>query len=161
MWFLFARVKNITSKNKRLVHIKFLQDIHWYAALLLALIFWFLYGLVINPLHINNVFEPLNIILFSIILYPIVEEIVFRGLIQEYFNKQDVFKRKVFFATLSNIATSGLFALSHLLNQELLWALLTFFPSLIFGYFKDRHHSLLPSISLHIIYNFGFFTLIA
>jgi len=120
-----------------------------------------LYGLFVNPLRFNNIFEPLNVLLLSILLYPIIEEIVFRGVVQDFFSGQVKFNIIFFGISLANILTSSLFALSHLFNQEPFWALLTFFPSLIFGYFKDRHNNLLSCISLHIFYNLGFYILIA
>ena len=142
------------------MNINFLQDRHWYAALLLAVGVWGLYGLFISPLKFNNIIEPLNVLLLSVLLYPIVEEIVFRGVVQEYFSRQVRFKAHFLGISLANILTSALFAFSHLLNQDPLWALLTFFPSLIFGYFKDRHNNLFSCISLHVFYNLGFFVLI-
>ena len=143
------------------MNVKFLQDRHWYAALLLATGFWILYGFFISPLRFNNIFEPLNVFLLSVLLYPIVEEFVFRGVVQEYFTRQARFKANFLGISLANIITSVLFAASHLVNQEPFWALLTFFPSLIFGYFKDRHNNLLSCISVHIFYNLGFFVLMA
>ena len=138
----------------------FLRDSHWYFAIFLAVVCWFLYGFFITPLQFNNIFNPITLFLFSVLLYPIVEEIVFRGLLQEYFSKQAILNHVFIGISLPNIATSVLFALSHLWNQSPLWALLTFFPSLIYGYFKERHQSLLPGIFLHSLYNLGFITLI-
>lgn len=139
----------------------FLRDRHWYAAILLAIFFWLFYGLVIDSLHFNNVFKSLNVLLLSILLYPIVEEIVFRGMVQDYLTRQITNKSTYFGLGLANIITSCLFALSHLFNQDPQWALLTFFPSLIFGYFKDRHNNLYSCTILHIFYNLGFFVFIA
>ncbi len=34
-------------------------------------------------------------------------------------------------------------------------------PSLVFGYFKDKYHSLTAPILLHVFYNAGFFWLFA
>jgi membrane protease YdiL (CAAX protease family) len=32
-------------------------------------------------------------------------------------------------------------------------------PALLFGYFRDRHDSVLPAIALHVFYNAGYFLL--
>ena len=142
------------------MHTKFLYDFHWYIALLLAVLFWILYGFFVSPLHFTNVFDQLNVFLLSVVLYPILEEIVFRGVVQDFLSRKSALTQNFIGLSLANAATSILFALSHLLNQEPLWALLTFFPSLVFGYFKDRHQSLFPCILLHIFYNLGFFVFI-
>lgn len=140
---------------------KFLKDPHWYIALLLGGTFWLLYGFFIQPLKINSVFEPLTVLIFSVLLYPIVEEIVFRGLLQDFIGQRMGVARNYWGLSLANILTSVVFALSHLINQVPIWALLTFFPSLVYGYFKDRHQSILPGMLLHSFYNLGFITLIA
>ena len=138
----------------------FLRDVHWYFALLLAVVCWILYGIFISPLKFNSLFDSINLLIFSVLLYPIVEEIVFRGLIQEYFSRRTIFNHMFIGLSLANISTSVLFALSHLWSQSPLWALLTFFPSLVYGYFKERHNHLLPGIALHSLYNLGFIMLI-
>ena len=98
--------------------------------------------------------------LLPVVLYPVLEEIVFRGLIQELVH--DYISPR-FFGPISvaNLLTSVLFAGLHLLSQPLLWGMLVFFPSLVFGFFKDRHRSLYAPIMLHVFYNAGFLWLFA
>lgn len=98
--------------------------------------------------------------LLPVVLYPVLEEIVFRGLVQEL--AHDYISSR-FFGSISvaNLLTSVLFAGLHLLSQPPLWAALVFFPSLVFGFFKDRHRSLLAPILLHVFYNAGFLWLFA
>lgn len=89
------------------------------------------------------------------LLYPVLEEIVFRGLIQEQLHA--VLSARTFGAlSVANLLTSLLFTGLHFLSHPPLWAALVFFPSLIFGYFKDRHRSLQAPILLHVFYNTGF-----
>lgn len=95
-------------------------------------------------------------LLMLVVVYPILEELVFRGLIQEYiFTKIKGF----WISNLSkaNVITSIFFVLLHTAYNPLWWALLVFFPSLVFGYFKEKYDSLFPSIFLHISYNTWFF----
>ncbi len=99
-------------------------------------------------------------LLFLIFLYPIIEELIFRGMVQEYLysktNQQKLFVR----LSVANLFTSLLFVLMHFVHHEPIWAILTFFPSLIFGYFKERFDSIIPSITLHIFYNLCYFSFI-
>ena len=92
-------------------------------------------------------------ILMIVIVYPIIEEIVFRGMIQPKIASYQNFK----LASLSaaNLITSVCFAIMHLLVLMDLQALWVFFPSIIFGWLKDRKGLLAP-ILCHIIYNFFF-----
>ena len=100
----------------------------------------------------QTVFNPI----YGVLIYPILEELVFRGWVQEVITNR-IKQNLLFQLSYANIITSILFVSLHLFNQPVFWALLVFFPSLIFGYFKDRTNSVLPSIILHVFYNAGFF----
>jgi membrane protease YdiL (CAAX protease family) len=54
--------------------------------------------------------------------------------------------------------TALLFSLAHMVSQSIMWALLVFVPSLIFGYFYETRQTILAPIILHIFYNAVFFT---
>jgi len=90
-----------------------------------------------------------------VLIYPVLEEIVFRGLLQELVR---VYVSRAVFGPLSmaNLLTSLLFAAAHLINNPAPAALLVFFPSLVFGYFRDRTGALTASVFLHCFYNAGF-----
>lgn len=90
-----------------------------------------------------------------IVLYPIVEELIFRGILQPWIAQQ--WPHTVFTLSVANLITSCIFALLHLFTHPILWALATFFPSLIFGYSLERHKTILAPILLHISYNGGYF----
>jgi membrane protease YdiL (CAAX protease family) len=96
--------------------------------------------------------------LIPVLVYPLLEEIVFRGLIQELV--RDFISRR-FWGPLSiaNLLTSLLFTGMHFITHPPLWAALVFFPSLVFGFFKDRTNRLLAPIILHVFYNAGYFWL--
>jgi uncharacterized protein len=97
-------------------------------------------------------------LLSVILLYPILEELAFRGWLQETLLTKGFQKQKFGFSQ-ANLFTSILFVSLHFFNHSLLWATAVFFPSLVFGFFRDRHNSVLPSILLHIYYNAGYFLL--
>jgi len=86
----------------------------------------------------------------------VIEEIVFRGLLQDLFGR--IFPGSFPVGlTPANLSTSLVFSLVHLLNHPPLWAISVFLPSLVFGWAKDRYGSLLPCIMLHFTYNLLFF----
>jgi len=99
-----------------------------------------------------------GLFLLLILLYPMLEEMAFRGLIQGELMRKTVFRQQYLGITLANILTSGLFVAAHLFTHPALMAALVILPSLIFGYFRDRHDGwLLPAMLLHSYYNLGYF----
>jgi membrane protease YdiL (CAAX protease family) len=134
-----------------------LENALW-AALLAAPIFCgitiFLLGL-----PIGSFFQTASLLslMLLIIVYPIIEELVFRGFIQS--SIVHLLKRRISFIgiSLQNIITSFLFVSMHLFTHSIFWSCAVFIPSLIFGAFKDKYHSTKPSIALHIWYNFNYF----
>ena len=97
-------------------------------------------------------------ILFQFLLFfPLLEELLFRGLVQGVIARR--LPGKLGPLSRANISTSILFVLAHLLNHPPLWAAAVFIPSLVFGYFRDRYTHLLPSSLLHIIYNSTYYLL--
>jgi len=138
----------------------FWRDPQFYLALSLAPFFWI--GLWMGSPPAFVPFWPLVaplIFLKLALLYPILEELVFRGLLQEWLLKKEYGKRQWAGVSVANIIVCAAFALSHLINQPPLWALSVFFPGLVFGYFRDRHRSVVPAIVLHVFYNIGYFWL--
>lgn len=93
------------------------------------------------------------------LIYPVLEETVFRGLIQEKLYRLPWGCRRTGLVSAANIAASILFAVSHLIYHSPLRAISVFFPSLIFGYFRDRYGRIVPSIVLHVFYNVGYMLL--
>jgi membrane protease YdiL (CAAX protease family) len=96
--------------------------------------------------------------LLPVLFYPVLEEIVFRGLLQEL-AQEFISRRTLGPISLANLMTSLVFTGFHFLNHTPLWAALVFFPSLVFGFFKDRYGTLTAPILLHGFYNAGFLLL--
>lgn len=90
------------------------------------------------------------------LIYPVLEELVFRGGMQVELIKHSVFRKTIVGVSLANIITSLVFAAFHLINQPPLWAAAVFFPSLVFGWARDRYQHVKASIALHCFYNVGF-----
>lgn len=95
---------------------------------------------------------PLTAFLLVAFAIPIVEEAVFRGVIQGLL-------RARMRAVWAIVATSVLFSAMHLATQSPVWAAAEFVPSLVFGHFRERHGTLASPMILHCWYNAGFFWL--
>jgi membrane protease YdiL (CAAX protease family) len=100
----------------------------------------------------------LSLLMSLVVLYPIIEEIIFRGLIQPFMAKR--LNRSWSIFSLANILTSLSFVALHLINHPPLWALAVFVPSLVFGYSQERYNHLGAPVILHCSYNAGYFLLL-
>lgn len=129
------------------------KDRHLWIALLAAFPVWAFFYFFANKFSLAPV--SLQTAMLVIFVFPILEELSFRGAIQSYFIKRLLFQKVFFSLSYANIVTSLLFVSLHLIYQPVLLALLVFFPSLVFGYFRDRYHNVLPSTILHMFYNAG------
>ncbi len=121
------------------------RDPWLYAALALAPTAWLLPAPVVS------------VALWRMGLLALAEEVVFRGLLQEWLRGRATFLRSWGPLTLANLVASACFAAAHLLAQPPLWAAAVFFPSLIFGWIWDRHGRILPCVLVHFGYNLFFF----
>ena len=104
----------------------------------------------------------LHALLFAVLIYPLLEEIVFRGALQGFLIERLSGKRLPNWLgglSLANLITSVVFAAMHLFNQSPLWAALIFFPSLVFGWAREATGGLMAPVLLHMFYNAGFYFL--
>jgi len=139
---------------------KVLRDWQFYLCLVLGPVSWWLISFA-QPVRGDLGMPDFGIsqapwyqLALIILIYPILEEIVFRGLLLEFLTKR--IRYRVSLLTAANVLTSLVFVMAHLIYSEWVWALLIFFPSLVFGYMKERHQSLIAPIMLHSFYNLGF-----
>lgn len=88
---------------------------------------------------------------------PLVEELLFRGVLQGQWCRRSWGQRAWSGMTVANIVTSLLFMLGHWWHHPPLWAMAMLLPSLLFGYLRDPYTSVYPAIALHIFYNTGYF----
>ena len=92
-------------------------------------------------------------LLAILLLYPVVEEWVFRGVLQGELLSYSRWRRTHLGLTRANLLTSLLFAAMHLVHQPPLWALAVVAPSLVLGHFRERYDGLRMPIALHILFN--------
>ncbi|MBF0192468.1 MAG: JDVT-CTERM system CAAX-type protease [Magnetococcales bacterium] len=88
-----------------------------------------------------------------LILYPLLEELTFRGLIQTLILDHRIFRKDLFSISLANLIASLLFVLAHYLARGDPIVATVFVPSLVFGYLVERYRRLYPSIIMHSLYN--------
>lgn len=132
---------------------------------LMALIFPLIMGALITLVSdvqasFSWIIDKPKYVLWYIILMPIVEEMAFRGFLQNLISKHrpgGCTNHLVF--SWANIITSLIFTGFHLINHVQAIALMTLIPSLIFGYFKDKYQNIVPGVLLHSLYNLGFIAL--
>jgi uncharacterized protein len=93
------------------------------------------------------------------LVFPIVEELAFRGYLQSRLLNHDWAKFEFSGITIANLVTSLLFCSAHAFYHPLAWSIAIILPSLLFGYFRDRYGSVIPGIVLHCFYNAGYYLL--
>ena len=133
-----------------------LKDPQFYIALGLAPVCWLLLYLVLTPqLQLDWPLHESRRFLYPALVYPVVEELIFRGLLQDLAHRY-LPAWKLGPLTQANVLVSLLFTALHFINHPPLWAAAVLLPSLIFGYFKDRSGGIAASIALHVFYNSGY-----
>lgn len=133
------------------------KDSAFRAALLAAPLFWGF--LALTGTLSSDLAWPLSApgkFLFLVLVIPTLEELAFRGFVQGALRETAWGRTTRSGISAANIASSVVFAFAHLVRHSFSWAALTFFPSLVFGFFRDRYGRLLPSIVLHAFYNAGY-----
>ncbi len=129
--------------------------IQYGAALLAAPLFVLLYSSIFQHQNFNLdlIHFDARSLFFLILFYPVLEELAFRGVIQEYIASKTKQYTSFYHLTVANVVTSVLFVAMHFIHHTPLWAILVFVPSLVFGYFKEQYGHIWASIFLHIFYN--------
>ena len=132
------------------------RDPLFYLALLAGPVCWLALFFILQPVIQWDwpLREPWQF-LTPVVFYPVVEEIVFRGFVQELVHDR-ISSRSFGPLSVANLLTSILFTALHFFYHAPTWAALVFLPSLVFGFFKDRTGGLAVPILLHVFYNAGF-----
>lgn len=91
------------------------------------------------------------------LIQPVLEELIFRGVIQGELLDKAWGRVKHGGISSANALTSLAFTALHFISHPPLWAASVIIPSLLFGHFRERHSSVYPPLALHIYYNMGYF----
>ncbi len=133
----------------------FYRDGQFLAALAAGLLFWlFLFRTTVD---VHSIGGTLGTALSLCLMQPLIEELIFRGVVQGELLRHIWGSKKWLGISAANAATSSAFMALHFLSHPPLWALSVIVPSLLFGHFRERHNSLYPPLALHIYYNTGYF----
>lgn len=133
-----------------------LADPRFALALLVGVVFWLTLAWLGEPAPVYGAAALVSLVL----LQPLVEELLFRGLLQGWLGTWAWGRRQLGGISLANLVVSLVFTALHFINHPPLWAAGVLLPSLAYGYFRDRHGSVLPAIALHVFYNAGYFFLL-
>ncbi len=136
---------------------KLTSDGLFYLALLLGPIGAALF-ISFSTIHISNF--SLWFLVSTIVIYPVLEEIIFRGQLQAWLLKKPTMQPACCGISIANLITSLLFTSLHILYRLNIVNALIIIPSLIFGFFYERYSSVIPSIVLHICYNVSLLVLL-
>lgn len=98
-----------------------------------------------------------KLFLLAVIVYPVLEEMVFRGALQGWLLEKPQLRRSIAGISAANAITSLIFAAMHLFNQSPFWAALIVLPSLVFGWAREVTGGVITPILLHMFYNAGFY----
>ena len=129
-----------------------LRDRHFWLALVAGVVtVWALRERL--PVFAADVELGWPLLLSLVVWQPLVEEVLFRGVVQGQLVATRWGARNYFGISIANIVSSIAFAAIHLVNSTAMLALSMLVPSLLYGYFRDRFSSCIPSITLHCAYN--------
>lgn len=151
----FAREAGLSSPHPPLR--TWPPDTHLALALLAAVPVWLVLALWAVP----QMRVPVGLWawLSLVAVQPLLEELVFRGVLQGQALAllcKDGQPRRLGPVTLANGLVSVAFVLLHLRAQPLAWALAVLVPSLVLGHLRERFASVWPCVLVHAVYNAGF-----
>jgi uncharacterized protein len=133
------------------------QDKELLSTLIFTVVCWGVLSMTGIEYAETNAKLSIDVLIASIFVMPVLEELAFRGFIQQNLAKTELGKVKFYKLTTSNLITSFLFAGWHIFYHPAILSIATFFPSIILGYFLEKYESLKPCFFLHIFFNLGYF----
>ncbi len=95
----------------------------------------------------------LSVCVSNLLTAAIPEEVFFRGYIQSQLSKVYNNRGTLGFVTYANLLSSALFALGHFFINPRPERLAVFFPSLLFGYLREKRGNIYPSVAIHWLSN--------
>ena len=134
----------------------FIKDRIFLLALFCGFVAWIVIYFTVAPTFSVGQNSIVKILVMTLVFYPVVEEILFRGIIQGFLYERPWGGTKFSGFSTANWLTSLCFVAAHFWYHADLWSISVLFPSLVFGFFRDKYTNIYPSILLHVFYNAGF-----
>jgi membrane protease YdiL (CAAX protease family) len=148
-----THVRGLCADLGFLQRTSFYRDAGFWLAILAGVVVVVGIRLLVPGVLMGNKSISLLLVFNSLVWYPLVEELLFRGVIQGQLYRIRRAENTLLGFSYANWVTSLLFVAVHFVHHSPLWAVSVIVPSLVFGYFRDRDSSILPAIALHSIYN--------
>ena len=98
----------------------------------------------------------LPLLVMSVLVAPVLEEWVFRGLLQGWLLERARLARSRLGLSGANLLTSMAFAAAHLWSRSSLMAAAVLAPSLVLGACRERYGTIWPGVAVHMVWNAGF-----
>ena len=134
----------------------FYRDREFYLALLAGLLAVFAIYLFI-PVSTSRIHPGQWSVVIALVFWqPFWEELFFRGIIQGQIYKRSWGQRARFRISNANLVASLAYTAIHIAYNPNLWSVSVFIPSLVFGYFRERHNTIYSAFALHVFYNLGY-----
>lgn len=140
------------------VPVAFLGDALWWAAGLLGLLTDVTLRLLAPGVLAGSALLGAGQWLSCVLLQPVVEEVVFRGVLQGELRRRSWGGSRICRVTAANGVCSIAFTALHFIHHPPLWAASVLAPSLIFGWLRERHGTVAAPIVMHVLYNLEFFS---
>lgn len=125
-------------------------------AVLAGPIFWLVLYLTAVPVPVRTPAATQAIWFMTVIWYPVIEELLFRGLVQGELRRFAWGQRIRLGISGANAAATALFVIWHLVYSPEVATLTVVAPSLVFGYLRDRDDGIYTAIFVHAFYNATF-----
>lgn len=137
-----------------------LRDRHLQSVLVATLAVGFLLHLCLPAGYSRSLVSDPVIWIRFLLVHPMIEEWIFRGIVQGEFLRRSCARWKTHRIGLpgvglshANLMTSILFSLAHLLATPGWWAVAVLLPSIVLGHFRERFGRISIPIGLHILFN--------
>lgn len=135
----------------------FLADPLWWLAAAAGLAVSAAMMLVLPRALAESALRGLGVWLSCVLWQPILEEVIFRGVLQGELLRTRWGARRWLGLSAANLAASVAFMGIHFVHHPPLWAASVIAPSLLLGWQRERHRGLGAPIGLHVLFNLAFF----
>lgn len=152
-----ARAGDVDWAGRSRATVGFAQDPLWWLAVAGGLALNAAWALLLPGALAGSRLHGPEVWLSCVLWQPILEEALFRGILQRELLNVAWGRRRWRGVSVANLLCSVAFSALHLAHHPPLWAASVFLPSLLFGWMRERHHGIGAPIGLHALFNLEFF----